>query len=98
MVVDFKNHADPAMKPVVDFLLISLSGLQSMLHICCESKCSNFNVVIGLEGGVMSGQKDNQGLSHPPAPQLTPRLQQSPAVSIHHLTPTPPFASSVFVN
>ena len=46
----------------------------------------------------MSGQKDNQGLSHPPAPQLTPRPQQSPAVSIHHLTPTPPFASSVFVN
>ena len=36
----------------------------------------------------MSGQKDNQGLS-PPTPPLPPqprRPQQSPAVSIHHLT------------
>ena len=47
----------------------------------------------------MSGQKDNQGLSPPLSCFSQPRRpEQAPAVSIHHLTPIFPFASSVFVN
>ena len=46
-----------------------------------QPKCSNFNAVIGMVvGGVMSGQKDNQGLSPLSLPQAA---NSSPAVSIH---------------
>ena len=50
-----------------------------------QPKCSNFNAVIGMVvGGVMSGQKDNQGLSPLSLPQAANSSpQQSPAVSIH---------------
>ena len=48
-----------------------------------QPKCSNFNAVIGMVvGGVMSGQKDNQGLSPLSLPQAA---NSSPAVSIHQL-------------
>ena len=45
MVVDINKPENPPMQSVVDVLLIIV--LVELVD-CCKSKCSNFNVVIGV--------------------------------------------------